>query len=134
MSDYTFRMRGQLLNLAKFLIVAFALSIFMPLLLCGGGSFTKAEASNCCRALQFECQQKDGAGACGKHQTITPVHLAVTSASELAPPQPLTLIGLAPVLSSGDLLRGQVGHHLFNLFPRHFPPEAILSLLKTRPR
>jgi hypothetical protein len=75
--------------------------------------------------MQFKCHKKDAEGACCKHQTITPLHLAVTSISELAPPQPVALIGLAPILASGDLLRGQPGHQVFDLFPGHSPPETI---------
>ncbi|PYV02372.1 MAG: hypothetical protein DMG26_11530 [Acidobacteria bacterium] len=119
-------------RLAQLLTLAFLASIFAPFLLCGGGSLTQAEASDCCRAMQFKCHKSDGDGACCKHQTVAPLHLAITSPSELRPPQPLATLGLLPVAASGGLLGTQSPHQLFDLFSGHSPPEtAPLFLLNS---
>lgn len=118
-------MRRYSRRLAKFLTVAFVVSIFTPLLLCGGDSFTKAEASDCCRAMGLKCHKNNSDSACCKHQNVGPLDLAVTSAAQLAPPQPLATIGLFPIVAKGGLLENQTGHRLFELFSGHSPPENV---------
>jgi hypothetical protein len=118
-------MRRYTRKLATFVTLAFVLSIFTPLLLCGGTSFTKAEASDCCRAMDFKCHKNEGDGPCCKHQSIAPLNLAITSAVELAPAQPLTTIGLLPVIANSGLLASQCRHQLFIFSSGHSPPETV---------
>jgi hypothetical protein len=118
-------MRQYTRKIARLLTVAFVLSAFTPLLLCGGSSFTKAEASDCCRAMDFKCHKNDGNGACCQHQSVAPLNLAITSALKLAPPQPLATIGLLPVVATGGVLGSQSCHQVFDFLPGHSPPGTV---------
>jgi len=112
-------------SLARLMTLAFALSVFVPFLLCGAGSVTKAEASACCRAMQFKCHKTDGESGCCKHQSVAPVQPAISSASQVAPQQPLAAVGVLPSAFTGGLLGSQFGHRLFDLFPAHSPPGGV---------
>jgi len=105
--------------------LAFGLSAFVPFLLCGGGSPTKAEASACCRAMQFKCHKTDGDSACCKHQSVAPLQPAIASASVVAPPQPLATVGVLSITVTGGSLAGQFGDRLLDLFPAHSPPGSV---------
>jgi hypothetical protein len=127
---YVISMRRHLRGLAKFVLLAFALSVFTQSLLCGAGSFTKSEASECCRAMLFKCHATEADSACCKHETIAPLHLAITPARLLAPRQPLATVSVLPVAAAaGALLGNQCGHRIFDLFPAHSPPEGVSLFL-----
>ena len=116
--------RRHVRSLAKLLTLTFGLSAFAPLLLCGGGSPTKTEASACCRAMQFQCHKTDGDSACCKHQSVAPLQPAMASASPLAP-QPLATLGLLPVGVAGGLLANQSRQRLIDSLLVHSPPEGV---------
>jgi len=118
-------MRRHVRSLARLVTLAFAVSVFVPFLLCGADSVTKAEASACCRAMQFKCHKTDGESPCCKHQSVAPVQPAISSASQVAPPQPLATVGVLPIAVTGSLLAGQFGDRLFDLFPAHSPPGSV---------
>ena len=124
-SDYLVNMRATSRKAGQLLTAIFTLSVFAPLLLCGGSSFTKAEASDCCRAMGSQCQKNKSNNPCCKHEAVAPLHLAVTSTSELAPPQPLATISLLPVAASDGLLGRQSRHQLFDFLQGHSPPESV---------
>src|SRR6266568_1862940 len=74
------------------------------------------------RAMQFKCHATEADSACCKHETITPLHLAITPVRLLAPRQPLATIGVLPVAAAAGALPGnQCGHRIFDLFPAHSP-------------
>ena len=127
---YVITMRRHVRGLAKLVVFAFALSAFTQFLLCGAGSFTKSEASECCRAMQFKCHATEADSACCEHETIAPLHLAITPVRLLAPRQPLATIGVLPVAAAaGALVGNQCGHRIFDLFPAHSPPEGVSLFL-----
>src|SRR5438132_4204177 len=122
-------MRWYARKVAILLLVGFGLLIFTPLLLCGGSSFSKSEASDCCRAMDYKCHKSEGDGPCCKHESVAPLHLAIHSPSELAPPpQPLATVSLLPIIAN-DLFGAQSRHHLFVLIPGHSPPETVSLFL-----
>src|SRR5215467_277264 len=110
------------------LLVGFGLLIFSPLLLCGGSSFTKSEASDCCRAMDYKCNNSKSNGPCCKHESVAPLHLAIHSPSELSPPQPLATVGVLSI-TGNELFGNQSGHHLLILLPGHSPPESVALFL-----
>lgn len=118
-------MRRYSREFASLLTLLFAVSGFSPLLLCGGSSFTKAEASDCCRAMQFKCHKNNGDEPCCKHRTVAPLHLALTSTFEVAAPQPPALRTLVPIVAGSELLTRQAGHQFSDLFAGHSPPETV---------
>jgi hypothetical protein len=122
---YLSSMRRHMRSLGSLVTLAFALSVFVPFLLCGAGSVTKAEASACCRAMRFKCHKADGDGACCKHQSVAPVPPGITSASQVSPPRPLATVGVLTIAAAGGSLAGQFGDRLFDLFPAHSPPGSI---------
>ena len=124
-AGYLSSVRRHVRSFAKLVTLAFGLSAFAPFLLCGGGFPTKAEASACCRAMQFQCHKTDGESACCKHQSVAPVQPAISSASQVAPPQPLATVGVLPIAVTGSLLAGQFGDRLLDLFPAHSPPGSV---------
>jgi hypothetical protein len=116
--------RRHVRSFARLVTLAFGLSTFAPFLLCGGFP-TKAEASACCRAMQFKCHKADGDSACCKHQRIAPLQPAIASASQATPPQPLATVGLLPAAVTARSLASNFGQLLFDLFPAHSPPGSV---------
>src|SRR2546423_13126527 len=118
-------MRRYTRKLARVLTAAFVLSIFTPLLLCGGTSFTKVEASDCCRAMDSKCHKTNGDDPCCKHQSVAPLNLAISSAPQLAPPQALVAFSLLPVVLGTAPVSSQFHRQFFQFFHGHSPPEAV---------
>jgi hypothetical protein len=118
-------MRRHVRSLARLETLAFAISVFVPFLLCGAGLVAKEEASACCRAMQFKCHKTDGDSACCKQQSVAPPQPAIASASQLAPPQPQATVGLLPADLTCGLLGNQSGHRVIEQFPVHSPPDGV---------
>src|SRR5215472_8029277 len=118
-------MRRHARRLARSVTLAYALSVFVPFLLCGAGPVTKTESSACCRAMQFKCHKAHGDGPCCKHQSVAPVQSAIASASQVPPLQPLATVGVLPIAVTGGLLGRQFCHRLFDLSPAHAPPGNV---------
>jgi len=124
-AGYLSSVRRHVRSFAKLVTLAFGLSAFAPFLLCGGGFPTKAEASACCRAMQFQCHKTNGDSACCKHQSVAPVPPGITSASQVSPSRPLATVGVLPVAVTARSLASHFGQRLFDLFPAHSPPGSV---------
>jgi hypothetical protein len=116
-------------NLTGTLILTLMALVFGPLLLCGSGPMSKAEASACCRAMHFQCHRDGRTSACCEHQEFAPLHVTLSTAQDSVAMHPQiagTVLGSVPTLNVPQ------PRSAWDLFPvsSHSPPKLVPLFLR----
>jgi hypothetical protein len=115
-------------SVGRILATWLAASLLAPTLVCGAGSATLRETSECCRAMRFTCHNRHSATCCEQKDTA-PASFAVLTMCRSTAKSQLTIIALLPALAIPTLLDRSF-YTKFALSGEHSPPSDVPLFLR----